>query len=126
MPPGGPPPVPSGCRPRTNRRAATPRVDGPPDTPTNTPTDTAPKRTISDAKGTSSTPGTTVRTEGGKPTGDPAADEAYEGLGSTFALYSVEYHRDSLDGKGMPLLATVHYGTQLRQRVLGREPDGVR
>ncbi|MEO6999582.1 MAG: protealysin inhibitor emfourin, partial [Terracoccus sp.] len=71
---------------------------------------TGPKRTISDAKATQATPGTKVRSEGGKATGDPAVDEAYDGLGATWTLYSVEYDRDSLDGKGMPLLATVHYG----------------
>ncbi|MDN5768875.1 MAG: M4 family metallopeptidase [Humibacillus sp.] len=68
------------------------------------------KRTISDAQNTQTTPGTTVRAEGGKATGDAAADEAYDGLGATWTLYSLEYDRDSLDGKGMPLLATVHYG----------------
>lgn len=72
---------------------------------------TGPKRTISDAKGTQTTPGTEVRAEDGAATGDAAADEAYDGLGATWALWSAAYHRDSLDGKGMPLLATVHYGS---------------
>ncbi|OFE14203.1 metalloprotease [Humibacillus sp. DSM 29435] len=70
-----------------------------------------PKRTISDAKGSQTTPGTKVRAEGGAPTRDPAADEAYDGLGATWTLWSAAYDRDSLDGKGMPLLATVHYGS---------------
>ncbi|GAA2740259.1 hypothetical protein GCM10009868_01770 [Terrabacter aerolatus] len=72
--------------------------------------DTGPRRTIYDAKGTQTTPGTQVRAEGGAPTGDPAVNEAYDGLGATWELWSTAYSRDSLDGKGMPLLASVHYG----------------
>jgi len=69
-----------------------------------------PHRTISDAKGTQTTPGTEVRAEGADPTDDEAVNEAYDGLGATWQLWSAAYSRDSLDGKGMPLLATVHYG----------------
>ncbi|WP_344257174.1 protealysin inhibitor emfourin [Terrabacter carboxydivorans] len=71
---------------------------------------TGPHRTIFDAKGTQTTPGTQVRAEGGAPTGDIAVNEAYDGLGATWELWSTAYSRDSLDGKGMPLLASVHYG----------------
>ena len=71
---------------------------------------TGPHRTVADARGTQNLPGTTVRTEGGPPTSDVAATEAYDGLGATWQLWSQAYDRDSLDGKGMPLLATVHYG----------------
>jgi hypothetical protein len=69
-----------------------------------------PERTISDAKGTQTTPGTTVRGEGAAPSSDDAVNEAYDGLGATWQLWWQAYERDSLDGKGMPLLATVHYG----------------
>ncbi|MEO7447215.1 MAG: protealysin inhibitor emfourin [Humibacillus sp.] len=69
-----------------------------------------PHRTISDAKGTQTLPGTTLRTEGQPATDDVAATEAYDGLGATWSLWSQAYARDSLDGKGMPLLASVHYG----------------
>ncbi|HET7399036.1 MAG TPA: protealysin inhibitor emfourin [Intrasporangium sp.] len=71
-----------------------------------------PHRTVSDAHGEETTPGTAVRGEGDPATGDPAADEAYDGLGSTWQLWWQAYGRDSLDGKGLPLLATVHYGTR--------------
>ena len=71
---------------------------------------TGPHRTIADAQGTQTTPGTTVRTEGAAASGDVAVNEAYDGLGATWELWSTAYDRDSLDGKGMPLLATVHYG----------------
>lgn len=70
---------------------------------------TGPHRVVSDAGGARDLPGTEVRTEGDEPTGDAAADEAYEGLGLTWQLFSEGFGRDSLDGRGMPLLATVHY-----------------
>ena len=70
-----------------------------------------PNRTISDAANTETLPGRTVRTEGGSAVKDVAVDEAYDGLGATFALYQEVYGRDSIDGKGLPLDGTVHYGT---------------
>lgn len=71
----------------------------------------SPHRTVSDAHSQRQTPGQEVRAEGGEPTGDAAADEAYDGLGATWRLWFEVFGRDSLDGKGLPLLATVHYGT---------------
>jgi hypothetical protein len=70
-----------------------------------------PQRTIADAHGKETTPGTTVRREGQRATGDPAADEAYDGFGQTWSLYHDVFGRDSLDNRGLPLLGTVHYGT---------------
>ncbi len=71
----------------------------------------SPRRSVADAEGTSDLPGRTVRVEGQAPTTDAAADEAYDGLGLTWQLFWQVFDRDSLDGKGMPLLASVHYGT---------------
>lgn len=70
----------------------------------------APERTISDAGGEERLPGGTVRREGQAPTGDSATDEAYDGLGATFAMLAEAFGRDSIDGRGLPLDATVHYG----------------
>jgi hypothetical protein len=70
-----------------------------------------PLRRVHDAHGTQDLPGDVVRQESGDPTGDVAADEAYDGLGATWSLYREAYGRDSLDGKGLALDATVHYGT---------------
>jgi Zn-dependent metalloprotease len=67
-------------------------------------------REISDAGNTETTPGKSVRKEGDPATGDAAADEAYDGLGAVYAYYKEVHGRDSLDGAGGPLLATVHYG----------------
>lgn len=69
-----------------------------------------PQRTIYDAQGLEQLPGKLVRKEGAAATGDVAADEAYEGLGSTYSLYAEVFGRDSIDGAGLPLDATVHYG----------------
>lgn len=55
-------------------------------------------------------PGRLLREEGGPPTGDLAADEAYDGAGATYDLYWDVYQRNSLDGNGMRLISTVHYG----------------
>ncbi len=68
------------------------------------------RREISSADNTEVLPGTVVRREGDEPTGDQAADEAYDGLGATWALFHEVYGRDSIDGGGMLLLGTVHFG----------------
>ena len=67
-------------------------------------------RTVSDADGREELPGRTVRTEGAAPTDDVAVTEAYDGLGATYALFDEAYGRSSIDGEGLPLEATVHYG----------------
>lgn len=97
-------------RARRRQGRGGPSPDTRPAPPERRATGAGPKRTISDARGTETTPGTAARTEGAEPTGDAAADEAYDGLGATWQLWWAAYERDSLDGKGMPLLATVHYG----------------
>ena len=71
-----------------------------------------PDRTISDARNTETLPGRTVRAEGDDPVADVEVNEAYDGLGATFALYSEVYGRNSIDGHGLPLDGTVHYGSQ--------------
>lgn len=67
-------------------------------------------RMISDANSSTSLRGTLVRSEGDPPTGDAAVDEAYSGLGITYDFFWEIYKRNSIDDKGMPLYAVVHYG----------------
>src|SRR6218665_208379 len=55
----------------------------------------APDREIADAAGREVLPGRVVRREGQPPTGDIAVDEAYDGLGATFALFSEVFGRNS-------------------------------
>ncbi|WGW12070.1 M4 family metallopeptidase [Saxibacter everestensis] len=71
-----------------------------------------PDRRISTADGREELPGRTVRVEGEGFTGDFAVDEAYDGLGATYDLFADAYGRSSIDDRGMPLLATVHYGQE--------------
>jgi Zn-dependent metalloprotease len=70
-----------------------------------------PQRTIRDAGGEEDLEGRVVRREGEPATGDAATDEAYDGLGATYALYWDVFRRDSIDGAGLPLDGVVHYGT---------------
>ena len=67
------------------------------------------QRTIFDCHNSRSLPGGSVRTEGAPATGDPAADEAYDGLGTTYDFYWETLRRNSIDDQGMPLNGHVHY-----------------
>jgi Zn-dependent metalloprotease len=72
---------------------------------------TSPDRTIFDAAhGTQVTGLAVLRREGDPATGDAAADEAYDGFGSTFAFWRDAYGRRSIDDADMPLRGVVHYG----------------
>jgi Zn-dependent metalloprotease len=66
-------------------------------------------RVVYDAKNGSSLPGTVVRKEGDPPSADVAVNEAYDGSGITYDLFSDVYQRNSIDGNGMRLDSTVHY-----------------
>ncbi|WP_344950067.1 M4 family metallopeptidase [Actinomadura miaoliensis] len=72
--------------------------------------DFVPKRTIYDAGQREDLPGREVRAEGQEATGDTATDQSYDWLGVTFDFFESAYRRDSIDGAGLPLLSTVHYG----------------
>ncbi|OIJ64737.1 M4 family metallopeptidase [Streptomyces mangrovisoli] len=69
-----------------------------------------PHRTIYDAHHKEDLPGRKVRAEGAAPGKDATVNRAYAGLGATFELYLQAYGRDSIDGQGLPLDASVHYG----------------
>ncbi len=69
-------------------------------------------RTVYSASNGTSLPGTLERKEGQSATGDAAVDEAYDGLGATFDLYWDVFGRDSINGSGNDLIATVHYGNK--------------
>src|SRR3974377_2075557 len=70
------------------------------------------RRTIFDAQGDMTLPGTRVRGEGDPPSGDLEVDEAYEGAGVTYELYKNELNRNSLDNTGLRLDSAVHYDQQ--------------
>jgi Zn-dependent metalloprotease len=68
------------------------------------------RRTVYDEAGSSVLPGKFVLGEGGKAPKDPAVNEAYEGAGATWEFYEKVFCRNSIDGKGMRLDSSVHYG----------------
>lgn len=67
-------------------------------------------RLVHDAENREELPGVLVRSEGEDPVDDEAVNEAYDGLGASYRLFAEVFGHDSLDGRGMPLSATVHYG----------------
>lgn len=67
------------------------------------------RRTIHDALQSTDLPGAIVRNEGDPASADVAVDQAYDGLGATWRLYDEVFGRDSIDGNGLPLVASVHY-----------------
>jgi Zn-dependent metalloprotease len=93
---------------RTRRQLAT--VTGPPVPAATSGAATAePHRTIHDCEHGTDLPGRKVRGEGAEPGADATVNRAYSGLGATFGLLLAAYGRDSLDGAGLPLIASVHY-----------------
>ncbi|SEF45704.1 Thermolysin metallopeptidase, catalytic domain [Actinacidiphila yanglinensis] len=68
-----------------------------------------PQRTIYDAQHKDDLPGHEIRAEGAKASTDASVNRAYDGLGATFATYLTAYARHSIDGRGLPLNASVHY-----------------
>jgi Zn-dependent metalloprotease len=70
------------------------------------------RRTVYDAGHATRLPGVLVRGEGDPESADVAVNEAYDGAGTTYDLYFDVYGRNSIDGRGMRLDATVHYGVQ--------------
>lgn len=67
-------------------------------------------RLIYDAGGRDTLPGRLVRSEGEKPTGGPAVNEAYDHSGATFDFFHELFGRNSLDDAGMALISSVHVG----------------
>ncbi len=87
-------------------------------------------RSISDAHNKESLPGVLIRKEGEAATQDIAAKEAYDYLGVTYAFFWQKFQRHSLNNKGLPLDATVHYSTNYQnafwngQRMVFGDGDG--
>jgi len=89
------------------------------------------QRIVFDAAHGGVLPGRRVRGEGDQPAGDPAVNEAFDGLGATWDLFFEAYARNSIDGRGARLDASVHYRVDFdnafwdgRQMVFG-DGDGV-
>ena len=71
---------------------------------------TGPAYTVHTAGNTATLPGTPVRSaDQADPSGDVAVDEAWAGVAGSLALFREVYGRDSYDGAGAFVSATVHY-----------------
>lgn len=55
-------------------------------------------------------PGKSVRLEGQKPTGDVAADAAYDNGGLVLQFYKDKFNWHSIDNKNMHVVSSVHFG----------------
>jgi Zn-dependent metalloprotease len=68
------------------------------------------QRMIFDVQQTYTSPGAVVRAEGGPPTGDPAVDEAYDGLGMAYDFFWEAYGINPIHDRDALLAAAVHVG----------------
>jgi Zn-dependent metalloprotease len=70
------------------------------------------RRTVYDVEhgGRGSLPGRRVRGEGDPPSDDVAVNEAYDGADNVYDFYKDVLGRDSIDGQGLELVSSVHYG----------------
>jgi len=68
------------------------------------------RREIYDAEHGTALPGRPVRSEGDDPTSDVAVNEAYDYSGDTYEFYLDVLARRSVDGQGLELDSSVHYG----------------
>ena len=66
-------------------------------------------RTVFDANNTSVVPLLPSRVEGGPASGNNQVNDAYNFLGDTYAFYRDHHGRDSVNGAGLPLIATVRF-----------------
>lgn len=71
------------------------------------------QREVYDADSSFDLPGRLVRSEGDPATGDDSADAAYDGAGLTHELFWEAFGRNSLDGRGMTLVSSVHVGNKM-------------
>ncbi|WP_326677152.1 M4 family metallopeptidase [Streptomyces sp. NBC_01237] len=94
---------------RRTRRRMTALAGSPAAPPTAGAVPTKPHRTLYDCRHRTDLPGHRVRAEGEEPTADASVNRAYAGLGATFELLLTAYGRSSIDGKGLPLIGSVHY-----------------
>ncbi|HEY0157444.1 MAG TPA: M4 family metallopeptidase [Thermoanaerobaculia bacterium] len=72
------------------------------------------RRNVYDAQGGRDLPGKLILSDHRTTGGDLDARQAYEGAGTTMEFFHRVYGRNSLDGGGFPLNATVHYGTRFQ------------
>jgi len=70
------------------------------------------RRSVYDARHSTKLPGKLVMSEHKARSGDVEVTEAYDGCGAAFDFYARVFDRNSIDGRGMRLVSTVHYATR--------------
>ncbi len=70
------------------------------------------RRAVYDAGGSEQLPGILAREEGSRATHDRAVNEAYISSGRMYDFMSKTYGRNSIDGRGMRLDSSVHFGVR--------------
>lgn len=68
------------------------------------------ERSVYDASHKHTLPGKLLMDEGKIVRRDFEAKEAFDGSGATYDFYAKIFLRNSIDGRGMPMISTVHYG----------------
>ncbi len=68
------------------------------------------RRSVYDALHSYELPGRLVRSEGDRKSKDVRVNEAYEGAGAAYDMFKRIFSRNSIDGRGMRIESTVHYG----------------
>jgi Zn-dependent metalloprotease len=67
-------------------------------------------RRVYDTENQTSLPGKLIRSDHKTRGGDIAVIEAWSGSGDTFDFFEQVFGRDSIDGRGMTIVSSVHYG----------------
>ena len=75
--------------------------------------DFARDRRTFDSQGSTVLPGTLVRQEQQPLVADAVVNAVHDNTGRVYDYYHTTFGRDSLDGNGMPIVSTVHYGQQI-------------
>ncbi len=68
------------------------------------------RRSVYDARHKYDLPGRLARSEGNPKVKDAIVNEAYDGAGVTYDMFLKAFARNSIDGRGMRIDSTVHYG----------------
>jgi len=75
-----------------------------------TPSSGVKTRRVYDARHQHKLPGRLVMGDGKAVSADVEAMEAFDGCGATYDFFAKAFGRNSIDGKGLPLISTIHYG----------------
>jgi len=79
------------------------------------------RRKVYDAQHTYRLPGRLVMNESRPRSSDVEAQEAFDSSGATYTFFANVFGRSSIDGRGMPIVSTVHYGASFENALWNGE-----